>query len=111
MSEAEDKDGGPVQGVDGRDGKLGEMPRKRKRDDEHEAVAPAAVDMDNALEQSEDDSQSFGGFSNVEDGDDVEEEEDDEDEDHDGGLVSDGDADLQSSDEQRSNDVGQWHRA
>lgn len=58
---------GPVPGVDGREGRLGEMPRKRKRDVESEATESLAATMDingaAKLDSSNDDGDDFEGFS------------------------------------------------
>jgi nuclear GTP-binding protein len=57
----EGETGGPVQGVEGREGRLGEMPRKRKRGSE--ATESVAAGHDTAVVQEEDDDDEFEGFS------------------------------------------------
>ncbi|KAJ4286684.1 GTPase required for pre-60S ribosomal subunit nuclear export and maturation [Kalmusia sp. IMI 367209] len=61
--------GGPVQGVDGREGKLGEMPRKRKRGAESEATESVVPSNDthDAVAEEGDDEEEFDGFSEGED--------------------------------------------
>lgn len=56
--------GGPVKGVGGREGKLGEMPRKRKRGAESETSESVAATTDGAGEERDDD--EFDGFSDEE---------------------------------------------
>lgn len=78
------EEGDPVQGVGGRDGRLGEMPRKRKRGTESEAdeSAPAPTAGQSSADD-DDDGDEFAGFSeddglgiDVDDNSEVDEEED-----------------------------------
>ena len=55
--------GGPVKGVDGREGKLGEMPRKRKRGAESEAAESIIATTDVPHSDEEEDDDAFEGFS------------------------------------------------
>ena len=59
-----DQEGSSVQGVEGREGRLGEMPRKRKRGAESEAAESVAVTND--AEEEGDDDGEFEGFSSDE---------------------------------------------
>ncbi|KAF2258072.1 NGP1NT-domain-containing protein [Lojkania enalia] len=61
-----DDEGGPVEGVGGREGKLGEMGRKRKRDDE--VFAAAGVAEIAAEQEGTDKDNEFTGFSEDEGG-------------------------------------------
>ncbi|KAJ4358782.1 GTPase required for pre-60S ribosomal subunit nuclear export and maturation [Didymosphaeria variabile] len=72
----EGEGGGPVKGIDGREGKLGEMHKKRKRGAESEATESVAATTDVVDEKGDDD--EFDGFSDdgaadvaAEDGDDA----------------------------------------
>ncbi|KAF2192351.1 nucleolar GTP-binding protein 2 [Zopfia rhizophila CBS 207.26] len=67
----EGEDGGPVKGVEGREGALGEMRRKRKRGDDGESVS-RTTDMGGGVELYEDDDdadegEEFKGFREDED--------------------------------------------
>jgi nuclear GTP-binding protein len=58
----EDAAGGPVQCVEGREGRLGEMPRKRKRGSEA-TESVAATNDTGAVEDEAEDDEEFEGFS------------------------------------------------
>lgn len=97
----EGEEGGPVKGVEGRDGRLGEMSKKRKRDGESEAATSVAATVDTTgapQDDGDEDDDEFGGFSE-DDGlqlDGEEDEDDDEDDDsedqEEGGTALDADS-------------------
>ncbi|KAF1841528.1 NGP1NT-domain-containing protein [Cucurbitaria berberidis CBS 394.84] len=95
----EGEEAAPVQGVEGRDGKLGEMSKKRKRGGESEATASvvAATDASSAQPTDEDDDE-FGGFSEDDglqldvDGDVDEDEAEEDSDDEEGGTLLDASA-------------------
>jgi nuclear GTP-binding protein len=58
--------GGPVRGVEGREGKLGEMSKKRKRDDASQATPSVAAATEPSSTNDDDD--EFEGFSDEDGG-------------------------------------------
>ena len=86
----EDGTGGPVQVIKGREGKLGEMPLKRKRGSEATGSVAATDDTGNVGMDDDDDDDEFSGFSDDAglelDGDDSGNDEEDDAEDEDGDL-------------------------
>jgi nuclear GTP-binding protein len=96
----EGEDSGSVKGIEGRDGKLGEMSKKRKRGTESEATGSAAAPSDTVSAPQDDEAVSedeeFGGFGDDdgleldvdEDAEDDDEEVDSEDEEGGGAAVN-----------------------
>lgn len=93
----EGQTGDAVKGIDGREGKLGEM-RKRKRDDGAESVAATTDAGDAVGEDDDEDDDDFEGFSD--DDEDVSEEEADEDADDAQTLVAEASEDDKEVDEE-----------
>ncbi|KAF2476793.1 nucleolar GTP-binding protein, partial [Lindgomyces ingoldianus] len=62
------EEGGPAKGVDGREGRLGEMGKKRKRDDETVATGGMATATVDANPTTEDEDDEFEGFSDSDGG-------------------------------------------
>ncbi|EUC41364.1 hypothetical protein COCMIDRAFT_29834 [Bipolaris oryzae ATCC 44560] len=96
----EGEETGPVN--EKRDGKLGEMSKKRKRDGESQATGSVAATTDAsgaAQDQidDDDDDDEFGGFS---EDDDVEEDDDEDSEDEEGGAALEGAEDDASEDDE-----------
>lgn len=93
----EGEESGPVN--EKRDGKLGEMSKKRKRDGESQATASVAATTDangaaqDQIDDDDDDDDDFGGFSEDDDN------EDDSEDDDEGGAVLEGEEDSSEDDE------------
>lgn len=76
----------PAKGIDGREGKLGEMPLKRKRGTESNAGTSNAGDAASKVESDDEEDEEFSGFSDNEEESDVNED--------DAGVELEGDADA-----------------
>lgn len=109
----EGEDGGSVKGIEGRDGKLGEMSKKRKRGAESETTGSVAATTDTPGAEQDDEAVSeddeFGGFSD-DDGLELDEDEDDMDaadseDEEDGGAAIDADEAASSDDEEVEEEV------